>query len=328
MASGRGQQQQPRRLDRVTGDHDVARALEMRAAVAPVMHARHAIALRVDPQRHREVAHFGAGRDRARNPRDQRALLRVGRAAGDAEAAIHARMRAAARRGQRRERRRRPVDAERLGAAREHERGRVQFMGAVRVARARRSPGIVHRPADLQRLLDFAVVAPHLAPVERPVDAVTEQRARAEPFGPKAQRHHREVHGAAADRAAAVVGAERQRVRAVANPLVGPEQLALVRFVGGEFLQRPPPCARIERDDGKTMLGKPARERAAARAGADDHEVDRLVVAEHSHRRPAAHAQRIGRAAVATARLAGVQRISVHRDRPPRPSSLPTDRAG
>ncbi len=326
MAAVRGQQPQPRALDRIARHHDVARALKSRAAVAAIVHARHAIAFGLDAQRHREVAHFGARGHRTRNPRDERALLRVRRAAGDAEAAMHARMRAAARRGQRGERRRRPVHAERLGAAREHQRGGVQLVRAIRIARARRPPRIADRAADLQRLLDLAVVMPHLAPVERPVDAVAECAARAEPFGPKPQRHHREVHGAAADRAAAVVGAERQRIGAVADAFVGPEQLALMRLVRCELLERPPPRARVECDDRIAVFRELARERAAAGAGADDHEVDRIVVAKHAHRHPAANAQRVRCTAVAAARRRrGQRRVSGHRRRLRR--ALPTGRA-
>ncbi len=73
-------------------------------------------------------------------------------------------------------------------------------MRPVRIARPLRSPGITDRAGDLQRLLDLAVVAPHLAPIERPIGPVAELAARLEPFGAEAQRDHGEVHRAAADR--------------------------------------------------------------------------------------------------------------------------------
>ena len=101
-------------------------------------------------------------------------------------------------------------------------------MRAIGIARPLRAPRIAHRAGDLQRLFDLAVVAPHLAPIERPIGAIAEQAARLEPLRPKAQRHHREVHGAAADRLAAVVAAQLQRIVAVADPFVGPVQLLLL----------------------------------------------------------------------------------------------------
>ena len=46
---------------------------------------------------------------------------------------------------------------------------------------------IADRTGNFKRLLDFSVVAPHFAPVEWPVRAVSEQGARLEPFRPEAQ---------------------------------------------------------------------------------------------------------------------------------------------
>ncbi|CAJ3171598.1 Uncharacterised protein [Burkholderia pseudomallei] len=329
MAAVRRQQQEARRLDRIARDDDVLRALKAHAAFAHVAHARHAIAARAgfDAERHREIADLGARRERARNPRDERALFRVRRAAADAEAAVHARMREPARRGQRRERRRRPADAERVGAAREHECGRVQLVRAIRIARPLRPPRIANGPADLQRVLHLGVIAPHLAPVERPVRAVAEPRARLEPVGAKAQRHHREMHGAAAHGLAAVVVAERERIVAVAQALVGPVQLALVRLVGGELLERPPPRARVERDDRVAVFGELARERAAARARADDREIHLVLVAVHAHRHPAADAHHVGRAAVGAAR-ARERRVRIVNRHRGSPCAFPVARGG
>ena len=70
-------------------------------------------------------------------------------------------------------------------------------MCAIGIARPRRPPRVGHGTGDLQRLLDLAVVAPHLAPIERPIGAVAQQAARLEPLRAEAQRHHREVHRAA-----------------------------------------------------------------------------------------------------------------------------------
>ena len=230
-----------------------------------IMHAGDPpVGIDLDPADHREVADLGAGRDRARDPGDQRALLGVGRAAGDAEAAIDAGMRQPARRRQRRQRRLGPVDAHRLAASASAQRRGVQLVRAIGIARTLRPPGIVDRPGDLQRLLDLGVVVPHLAPIERPVRAVAEQAARLEPFRAEAQRHHGEMHGAAADRLAAVVAAQLQRVVAVDDALVGPVELGLLGFVGGEILQRPELRAGIERHDREALL-RPACRRACRR---------------------------------------------------------------
>ena len=57
-------QQQPRRLDGVAGNDDVARVLEAPAAFAVVMHAScQAGAVDLDPPDHGEIADFRAGRD-------------------------------------------------------------------------------------------------------------------------------------------------------------------------------------------------------------------------------------------------------------------------
>ena len=181
-------------------------------------------------------------------------------------AAIDAGMGKAARSGERRERRRRPGDAERLAPSARTSAGGVQLMRAIRVARPLRPPWVRYGPGDLQRLFDLAVVAPHLAPVERPVGAVAELGAGLEPFGPEAQRHHGEMHGRAADRLARVVLAELQRIFAVDDPVVGPVEFRLLALVGGEILQRPPIGAGVERDDGEAIFGELAGERAAAGA--------------------------------------------------------------
>ena len=246
--------------------------------------------------------HLGTGGDGARYPGDQRALLGVGRAAGDAEAAIDAGMGAAARRREGGDRGFGPADAHRLAAFDEGQRGGVHLVRAVWVARAARAPGVGDRAGDRQRLLDLAVVAPHLAPVERPVEAVAHLGAGLEPLRAEAQRHHGEVHGAAADRLAAVVGAELDRVVAVTDAVVGPVELGLLALVGGEVLQRAEIWSGVEGDDGEAGLGELAGERAAAGAGADDDEVHPLVLAVFAHRDPAARGEHVRGAALGGAR--------------------------
>src|SRR6185312_5898240 len=93
----------------------------------------------------------------------------------------------------------RPRGAERLATLGEREPRGIELVRAIGIARPFRPPRIVDGPRDLQRLLDLAVIAPHLAPVDRPVRAVAEKRAGFEPLGPETQRHHCEMHRAAAD---------------------------------------------------------------------------------------------------------------------------------
>ena len=117
----------------------------------------------------------------------------------------------AARRRDRRERRRRSSRCRALRRLRASTSAAAfSSCGAVRIARPLRPPGIIDRAGNFQRLFDLGVIVPHLAPIERPVRAIAELAARLEPFRPKAQRHHGEMHGRAADRFAAIVGAELQ----------------------------------------------------------------------------------------------------------------------
>ena len=210
-------------------------------------------------------------------------------------------MRQAARRRQGRDRRFRPGDSQCLAAFRQRQRSGIQFVRPIRIARARRPPRIGHRTGDLQRFLDLGVVTPHLLPIDRPIRPIAEQRARPEPLRPEAQRHHGEVHGAAADRLAAVVAAELDRVLSGRDPVVGPIQLGLLRLVGGKILQRPEPGTGIQPHHGKARLGEPARQGSAAGPRPDDDKVHLVVVAVVSHRHPAAGAEHVGRAAVSPA---------------------------
>src|SRR3569623_2048547 len=92
-------QEKPRRLDRIAGNDDVARALSAPLAVAVIDDAaREAIGSGLDLADHGQVADFRACRDRTRNPGVECALLRVGRTAALAEAAIDAWRRLTARR--------------------------------------------------------------------------------------------------------------------------------------------------------------------------------------------------------------------------------------
>ena len=81
------------------------------------------------------------------------------------------------------------------------------------------------------------------------------------------------MHGAAPNRVAAVVGTKLHRVPARGDPVVGPVQIRLFRFVGCKILKRPEPRPGIQTDHGEPSLGQPAGERTATRSGAHDQEV-------------------------------------------------------
>ena len=110
------------------------------------------------------------------------------------------------------------------------------------------------------------------------------------------------MHGRSADRLAAVIAAHLQRIVAVDDAVVGPIELGLLGFVGSEVLQRPEIRTGIERDDGESVFGKLARQRPAAGAGADDDEINLVVVSILSHRHPRAGTEYVGRPAVGRAR--------------------------
>src|ERR1700739_12987 len=128
----------------------------------------------LDPADHCEVANLGAGGDGARDPRDESALLLIGRAADNAESAINARVRQTAGRRDSCQRRRRPLDPDRLSALSQDQRGCVQFMRAIGIAGPLGSPRIVDRAGYLQRLFYLAVIIPHLAPIDRPVSPIAQ----------------------------------------------------------------------------------------------------------------------------------------------------------
>ena len=287
----------------ITSNDDVARALKAQAALAKIKHASRAIAIvDFDLGDHGKVADLGAGGECARDPRDEGALLGVRRAASHAETAIDARRRHPARRRHGGERRLGPLHAQRLAASRQSKRGGIEFVRAIGIARPRRPPRIGNWSGNFQRLFGFGVVAPHFAPIERPIGAIAENGARLEPLRPEAQRNHREMHGRAAHRLAAVVAAELQRVVAVDDAIVCPVELCLLGFVGGEILQRPEVGAGVERDHRESVFCELARERAAASAGADDDEIDLVIVAIFAHRQPAAGTKDVGRPAIRRAR--------------------------
>jgi len=103
--------------------------------------------------------------------------------------------------------------------------------------------------------------------------------------------------------------------------VVGPVQLALLGLVRGEVLQRLEIRPGVRGDDGEPILGQLARERPAARAGANDDEINFLRVAVPAHRHPAAGPERVGRAAADGA--GGLGRVVRHAGSPRRARSSP-----
>src|SRR5512146_1638826 len=104
-------------------------------------------------------------------------------------------------------------------------------MLAIGIALAPASPRIFQRTRDLQSLLGFLIIRLELVEGDRPVAAVAERRFALKPFGPPAKRDHRVVDRAPADSAARIVGAELDRIRPAGDPLIGPEQSALITLV-------------------------------------------------------------------------------------------------
>ena len=81
----------------------------------------------------------------------------------------------------------------------------------------------------------------------------------------------------AADADPRIVIAERDRVAARRQSLVGPEQLLLRDLIGREIAGGVPPRPRFEGDDRKPRLREPREQRRTARARADDDGVDVVV---------------------------------------------------
>jgi hypothetical protein len=110
------------------------------------------------------------------------------------------------------------------------------------------------------------------------------------------------MHRAATDRPAAVVGAKHERIGAVTDPLLRPEELALMGFIGRETLKRAPPGAGVEGNDRKASLGQAARQCAATRTRADDGKIDSITVGIFPHGNPPADPKHVGSATVLAAR--------------------------
>jgi hypothetical protein len=169
-------------------------------------------------------------------------------------------------------------------------------MSAVGVARASGAPWVGDGSGDRQGPFGLTIVAPHLTPIERPVGPVAKHRAGLEPFRPKTQRHHGEVHCRASHSLAAVLASHGHPVVAFDDPVVGPVEFVLLGFVRSEVVERAKERAGVERDDGKALFGKSCSQRASAGPGSNDGEIDRLVVAIFPHGHPTTRLEHVRRA--------------------------------
>jgi hypothetical protein len=111
------------------------------------------------------------------------------------------------------------------------------------------------------------------------------------------------MNRAAADRLTAIIVAELDGILSVADPLIGPEELCLMRFVGSKLLKGPPPGARVERDNLESLLGETTSERASPRSRSHDRKVHFFVLRILSHRNPPAEMEYVGSAAILATRV-------------------------
>ena len=136
---------------------------------------------------------------------------------------------------------------------------------------------------DRQLELEPLVVRLEVLVGDRPVLPHPVARADLEVGRMEAGAVARVVDHRAADAVTAVVLAELDRVGSADDPLLVPVQPVRAGLVGHPVLVRVPERAGLEHDHLPAAAREPLRERAAAGAGADDHQVDGepVVVARH-----------------------------------------------
>ena len=282
-AAGRRVQQQPGRLDRVPGHGHHRGALEALPAVADVAHPGRAAGALVhgDLGDHGVGAYLRAVRQRVGDVRDQRRRLGVDLAALQAEAAVDAV---------------RPVpepavgdrhradlggDPELVRAAQEYLAVPADRMRPVRVA-VRVSP----RPAlagHREFLLDLLVVRAQLGVAHRPVGAHAVDGVRGEVARVEARRVPGVVDHRAADAAPGVVRAHRHRVGPGDHPRVGPVQVVRACLVAHPVGVGVPERAGVQGRHPPPGPGQALQQDRAARAAADDHQVDLVLIGEPAH---------------------------------------------
>ena len=153
--------------------------------------------------------------------------------------------------------------------------------GVVRVA-VRVAPRPV-LPGDRQFLFEQLVERLEVGVVDRPVRADPVVGERREVRRVKAGGVAGVVHHRSADPAPGVVRAQRDRVGAADLARLGPVQGVRAAFVGDPVGVGVPERAGVQADDPPAGPGQPLGEHAAAGAGADDHQVDLVVVGVAAH---------------------------------------------
>ena len=146
---------------------------------------------------------------------------------------------------------------------------------------ARRLPRVRLRPRHADERLHFLVIRPQFLVAERPVGADALFAAQPQVPRVRARRVGAPVQGGAADARAAVVGAERFRRAAGAQPLAEPVDVGR-DLVGHEILRVPVPPG-LQRHHPQPRPRQPRQQRGAARARADHHRVHYVVQAVARH---------------------------------------------
>ena len=136
-----------------------------------------------------------------------------------------------------------------------------------------------HRQLELEPL----VVGPQVGVVDRPILADAIPRADLEIGRMKAGAVAGVVDHRAADPLAGIVLAELDRVLASGHARVGPVQLVRARLVGHPVPVGVPERPDVEHDDVPAASGQPLGERGPTRPGADDRQVDLVVVVIAGH---------------------------------------------
>ena len=140
-------------------------------------------------------------------------------------------------------------------------------------------------PGHRQLPLHLRVVRTQVRVGDRPVRADAVPALRGEVRRVEAGRVAGVVHHRPADAPAGVVLAQLDRVRAADDPLLGPVEVVAAGLVGHPVLVRVPERAGLQDHDPPAVPGQPLGEHGPAGTGADDHQVDLVVVVEPAHRR-------------------------------------------
>ncbi len=130
---------------------------------------------------------------------------------------------------------------------------------------------------DGQLALDQLVIFLEVVVADRPVGADTVGGEGVEVAGMEAWGVAGVVDHGSADASAGVVRPERDRVLPADHPRIGPEEPMGPGFVGDPVLVRLPPRAGVDQHHAPAGTGQALGQHGAARAGADDDDVDDLL---------------------------------------------------